>query len=228
MLFMETGRAQYYARIHRGLRQQPSSQHLCYVNAHPSRPSNDGQGRCPTSSLAGGVWVRLPTVSPVDVTLFGASTRRRFAARDRYQRQRLDSLPLWPLCYHCGHRRRARYLPSKRPTTATAMPSPRPVAEALLWADAGHRGGLHGWCRPEAAMADAATVGPPHARVVSVHPSRSAKFGALVDRRTLASGARMAAARAHAWSAQRRPHPALESRLNAGLRLSGALAGTCT
>jgi hypothetical protein len=27
-------------------------------------------------------------------------------------------------------------------------------------------------------MADAATVGPPHARVVSVHPSRSAKFGA--------------------------------------------------
>ena len=71
---------------------------------------------------------------------------------------------------------------------ATAMPSPRPVAEALLWADAGQGGGLHGWCRPEAAMADAATVGPPHARVVSVHPSRSAKFGALVDRRTLADG----------------------------------------
>lgn len=100
---------------------------------------NDGQGRCPASIQAGGGGVRLPTVSPVDSTLFGASTRRRFASRDRCQRQRLDPLPLRYLCFHCGHRRRARYLPPKRPTTATAMPSPRSVAEALL-ADAQARG----------------------------------------------------------------------------------------
>jgi hypothetical protein len=88
MLLMETGRAQYYPRIHRTFRQHFLSALALSECTASSRHLNDGQGRCPASIQAGGGGVRLPTVSPVDSTLFGASTRCAAAAGVRIRRSK--------------------------------------------------------------------------------------------------------------------------------------------
>ena len=130
---------------------------------------NSDQGRCPTSSLAGGVWVRLPTASPDDIHLVGASTRCAAAAGARTRRPKCPVPPLPPptpsaLLASRAPLRRSRALPATAARCRTSLaslppqlspPPTSPWSSKAASDRCAHRLPLPDWCTRRDASAAA-------------------------------------------------------------------------